>query len=57
MRPVGWYEQAPPRQPLGKWLLENIPRGLRLDIPSDRRSEREIPFSEQPPPERPAPTT
>ena len=44
-----WYEKAPPRQPLGKWLIENVPRGLNLDIPSDRRSAREIPFSEQVP--------
>ena len=44
-----WHEKAPPRQPLGKWLVENIPRGLDLDIPSDRRSAREIPFSEQAP--------
>lgn len=44
-----WYEKAPPRQPLGKWLIENAPRGLDLDIPSDRRSAREIPFSEQAP--------
>ena len=42
-----WYEKAPPRQPLGKWLIENVPRGLNLDLPGDRRSAREIPFSEQ----------
>ena len=44
-----WYEKAPPRQPLGKWLIENVPRGLNLDIPRDRRSAREIPFSERAP--------
>ena len=44
-----WYEKAPPRQPLGKWLIENVPRGLDLDAPGDRRSAREIPFSEQVP--------
>lgn len=44
-----WYEKAPPRQPLGKWLIENAPRGLNLDIPNDRRSAREVPFSEQAP--------
>ena len=42
-----WYEKAPPRQPLGKWLIENVPRGLNLDLPGDRRSARESPFSEQ----------
>ena len=44
-----WHEKAPPRQPLGKWLVENVPRGLNLEIPSDRRSARKIPFSEQAP--------
>ena len=44
-----WYEKAPSRQPLGKWLIENVPRGLNLDVPSDRRSAREIPFGEQAP--------
>lgn len=42
-----WYEKAPPRQPLRKWLIENVPRGLNLDVPGDKRSAREIPFSEQ----------
>lgn len=44
-----WYEKAPPRQPLGKWLIENVPHGLNLDVLGDRRSAREIPFSEQAP--------
>lgn len=44
-----WYKKAPSRQPLGKWLIENVPRGLNLDVPSDRQSTREIPFSEQAP--------
>ncbi len=42
-----WYNKAPPRRPMGKWLIENVPCGLNLDIPSDRRSDREIPFNEQ----------
>ena len=44
-----WHEKVPPRQPLGKWLIENVPRGLNLEITSGRRSAREIPFSEQAP--------
>ena len=44
-----WYEKAPPRQPLGKWLIENVPRGLNLDAPGDRQSAREIPFGERAP--------
>ncbi|MXY76084.1 MAG: type II toxin-antitoxin system prevent-host-death family antitoxin [Acidimicrobiia bacterium] len=44
-----WYEKVPPRQALGKWLIENVPRGLNLDVPSGRGSAREIPFNEQAP--------
>ncbi len=39
-----WYEKSPPRQPLGKWLVENMPRGIELELPSRREEEREIPF-------------
>ena len=35
---------APPRKPMGQWLVENMPRGIDLEIPSRRESEREIPF-------------
>ncbi len=31
---------------LGRWLLENMPRGLNWEIPRDRRSDRAVPFSE-----------
>ena len=30
--------------PLGKWLVENTPRGTNLEIPSRSETEREIPF-------------
>ena len=40
-----WYEKTQPRQPLGQWLIENVPRGVNLEIPGDRRSTREIPFT------------
>ncbi len=39
-------EQAEPRPPLGQWLVRNVPRGTNLDIPRDRRSQREIPFAD-----------
>ena len=41
-----WQEHAPPeRMPLGKWLVENMPRGTNLEIPDGaRESRREIPF-------------
>ena len=35
---------APPRKPMGQWLVENMPRGANLEIPRDRESRREIPF-------------
>ena len=39
-----WYEKTPPRKPLGQWLIENVPRGVNLEIPGDRESRRQIPF-------------
>ena len=33
-----------PDKPLGQWLVENMPRGVDLEIPADRKSGREIPF-------------
>ena len=38
-------ERSTPQRPLGQWLVENVPRGLELDLP-DRKDEpeREIPF-------------
>ncbi len=33
-------------QPMGQWLVENMPSGLSLDFEIDRRSDREIPFQE-----------
>ena len=38
-----WDEQQSPRKPLGQWLIENMPRGMDLDLP-DRSSTRKIPF-------------
>ena len=39
-----WEEKEPQRPPMGKWLVENMPRGTDLEIPADRDSDREIPF-------------
>ena len=39
--------QTPPRKPMGQWLVENMPRGIDLEIPSRRESGREIPFITQ----------
>ncbi len=41
-----WREKSPPEKHLGRWLIENMPRGLNWEIPRDRRSNRPIPFSE-----------
>ena len=42
-----WQEKSPPEKHLGRWLIENMPRGLNWEIPRDRHSNRPIPFSEE----------
>ena len=37
-----WYAKKPPRKPMGQWLVDNMPRGVNLDIPETRESRREI---------------
>ena len=41
-----WYAKTVPRKPLGQWLVENMPRGMELEIP-DRSSNRKIPFVDE----------
>ncbi len=38
-------EQTPGREPLGRWLVDNVPRGANLAVPRSRESRREIPFA------------
>ena len=38
-----WDEKTRPRQPLGQWLVGNVPRGANLELPH-RSSNRKIPF-------------
>ena len=38
--------RKPPKKPMGQWLLENMPRGIELEIPDRREPGREIPFIE-----------
>lgn len=38
-----WWERAEPDVHLGRWLVENMPRGYELERP-DRRSSRPVPF-------------
>ncbi len=42
---AAWDAKTPPRKPLGQWLVENMPRGIELELPDRREPEREIPFS------------
>ncbi len=39
-----WAEKESRRQPMGEWLVANVPRGANLDIPASRESRRETPF-------------
>ena len=39
-----WNDAKAPRTPLGRWLIENMPRGIDVDLP-DRASKRAVPFS------------
>ncbi len=42
-----WEARVSPRSPLGRWLIDNMPRGVDLEIPDRRDSGREIPFSDE----------
>lgn len=39
-----WQTKKPSRKPMGQWLIENMPRGIDIEIPERREPEREIPF-------------
>ena len=40
-----WYAMVRTSKPMGQWLVDNIPRGVNLDVRTDRKSERNIPFT------------
>ena len=40
-----WQRQSSPRKPLGRWLVENMPRGVELELPERRDPGRDIPFA------------
>ena len=42
-----WEARVPSRPPLGRWLVENIPRGANLEIPARRESRRTVPFQDE----------
>ena len=39
-----WHAKTRTRKPLGQWLVDNLPHGIGLDIPSRHETGREIPF-------------
>jgi len=41
-----WLKREEPRIPLGRWLVENMPRIDDLELPDRREPERAPPFSE-----------
>lgn len=44
--PAGnWYARRSPRKPMGQWFLNNMPRGVNLDVSGKRWSRRKIPFT------------
>lgn len=42
-----WESNRAPREHLGTWLVENVPRGTNLEIPKQRTSKRQIPFIDE----------
>ena len=43
---AAWDAKTPLRKPLGQWLVENMPRGIELEVPG-RSSNRKIPFIDE----------
>ena len=43
-----WYGRPEPRSDLGRWLIENTPRGAELEVPGRLEIDREIPFIDEP---------
>ena len=42
-----WRANPQPAKPLGRWLVDNIPRGANLDAPNRREPARLIPFNDE----------
>ena len=43
-----WRVKSQPAEPMGRWLVENMPRGTNLDAPDRREPARLIPFIDDP---------
>lgn len=39
-----WNTDSLSRKPMGKWLVDNVPQGINLDLHFVRKTSREIPF-------------
>ena len=42
-----WQAKKPPGKHMGKWLVENMPRGTNLPVPDRREPGRKIPFIDE----------
>ena len=42
-----WREKSPPEMHMGRWLIENVPRGLNWELPRERRSNRANPYADE----------
>ncbi|MDE0241902.1 MAG: type II toxin-antitoxin system prevent-host-death family antitoxin [bacterium] len=43
-----WNAKSKPAEPMGRWLVENMPRGANLKAPDRREPARLIPFIDDP---------
>lgn len=41
-----WVAKQTTQKPLGQWLIENMPRGINLELPDRDEPDRENPFLE-----------
>lgn len=42
-----WNANSRPAKPLGRWLVDNMPRGANLDAPDRREPGRLVPFVDE----------
>ena len=40
-----WNRLQTPRPHLGRWLVDNVTRGMNWEIPRDRQSYRPVPYA------------
>jgi prevent-host-death family protein len=42
-----WRALTSPRKPLGRWLIETMPRGEALELPERKEPQRPVPFLDE----------